>query len=100
MLNGTDVLAVVDVHETEYRLDPSAIGFERIGYFGIRAFNDGESPHALAVSGPGVKKRTGMIQPGKSAGLVMFFRTPGCTSSTAQSAITSSGGWQPIVRVR
>ena len=77
VIKGFHVLAVVDVHETEYELRPATIGFERVGYFGLRAVNDGTVPHALAVSGPGVSERTGPIQPGKSEALAVYFREPG-----------------------
>jgi hypothetical protein len=77
VIDGFHVLAVVDVHETEHGLHPSTIGFQRIGYFGFRAVNDGMIPHALAVSGPGVSERTGSIPPGKSEAIAVYFRKPG-----------------------
>jgi plastocyanin len=77
VIQGFHVLAVVDVHETEYKLDPRTIGFQRTGYFGLRAVNDGAVSHALAVSGPGVSKRTRTIQPGGSEAIAVYFRKPG-----------------------
>jgi uncharacterized cupredoxin-like copper-binding protein len=67
----------VEVREKEFQLVPSTIGLQRIGYFAFRATNDGEEPHALAVSGPGISKRTEPIDPGDTGELVVFFRNRG-----------------------
>jgi hypothetical protein len=73
VVEGTHVLAVVDVHETEFKLDPASIRFERFGYYGIRAINDGTVPHALAIAGHGLAKRTKESAPGKSETMLVLF---------------------------
>ena len=52
--------------------------------------NTGTYPHALAISGAGVKTRTKLIQPGKSAVLLV----------TLSTAPTRSGAPSPATRLR
>ena len=100
VVNGVHVLAVVEIHETEFRLEPKTIGIERIGYFGIKAFNDGSTVHRLAVSGPGLAKRTGPIEPRESAALVVFFQKPGVYRLYCPIGDHSRRGMKATVRVR
>ena len=69
------MLRVIDVHETEWKLEPSSIRIERFGYYGLRGVNDGTVAHALELRGPGIPaKSTGEIPPGGSKTLLVFFR--------------------------
>ncbi len=77
VVQGFHVLAIIDVHETEYGLEPKTIGLLRTGYFGLNAINDGKVAHALAVSAPGVRASTGMLQPGESKSVAVWFKKPG-----------------------
>jgi plastocyanin len=77
VVEGFHVLAIVDFHETEYRIEPRSVGFQVPGYFGIRAVNDGTIPHALTVSGHGVRRSTGTIPPGSSKTIAVWFKAPG-----------------------
>ncbi len=100
VVNGVHVLAVVKVHETEFRIVPRTIGLNRIGYFGIKAVNDGKDPHALAVRGPGVAERTKTIEPHESAALVVFFRKPGVYKLYCPIADHARRGMTATIRVR
>jgi plastocyanin len=76
-VEGVRVVSVFDVHETEYALSPTAIRIERFGYYGIKAINDGTEPHALEVAGHGVEEETGLVDPGESHTLLVFFSEAG-----------------------
>jgi plastocyanin len=77
VVQGVHVAAVIPVHETEYRLQPSLIHIDRFGYYGLRAINDGKVAHALAIKGHGLDKRTPAIKPHDSATMLVFFRKAG-----------------------
>jgi plastocyanin len=77
VVQGLHVLAIFDVHETEYELDPKTTGLLRTGYFGIKAINDGKIAHALAVTGPGVRAATGTLEPGESKTIAVWFKKSG-----------------------
>jgi len=78
VVDDIHVVRVIDVHETEFALDPKRIKIERFGYYGIRAINDGEVPHALEVRGPGIKgTRTATVEPGDSDTMVVYFQRAG-----------------------
>lgn len=47
------------------------------GYFGIRAINAGKTAHALTISGQGLHQSTGMVQPGASKTIAVWFKKPG-----------------------
>jgi hypothetical protein len=77
VIQNTHVLRVIDVHETEYSLEPKLIHIQRFGYYGLKAINDGKIPHALALQGHGLRQRTGAIAPGQSRTMLVFFRKAG-----------------------
>jgi plastocyanin len=60
----------VTVTETEYKLTFSSTSFHP-GPYTFLAVNRGKIIHALAISGPGVQKSTGTLQPGQSARLTV-----------------------------
>jgi len=76
-VEGYHVSGVFKVHETEYALRPSFIHVIRFGYYGIKAINDGNLAHALAIEGHGLHKRTEEIQPGQSATMLVLFLKAG-----------------------
>jgi uncharacterized cupredoxin-like copper-binding protein len=64
----------INVTEREFHIAPSA----RKAASGRVRFvikNTGKYPHALAIKGAGVNKRTAIIKPGKSAALVVNLRS-------------------------
>jgi plastocyanin len=77
VVDDVRVAEIIDVHETDFRLTPKTIRIDRFGYYGLRAINDGDVPHALAIEGPGIEKRTKEIAPGSSETMLVFFRRAG-----------------------
>jgi plastocyanin len=67
--SGDSVIRTVSVHETEYKLAPSAISLEKPGTYVFKGVNDGTVAHALAVEGNGVDKDSADISPGSSGTL-------------------------------
>ena len=59
--------ATVEVHLSEYKLDPSHVSVDEPGTYTFKAVNDGQSVHALELEGHGVEEETEDIQPGESA---------------------------------
>jgi uncharacterized cupredoxin-like copper-binding protein len=59
----------IDISATDFRFDPANPKVEKVGVVEFRLTNDGKSPHALEVEGPGGEVETDVIQPGKSATL-------------------------------
>ena len=74
---GDDGKGTIDVSESEWMLDPAKPTIDKVGPVEFKAKNDGNVIHALEVEGPTGKKRTGYIQPGKSASLKVDFTKPG-----------------------
>jgi hypothetical protein len=66
--------STVTVTEREFSIGLSKRKLER-GIVKLVVRNSGKYPHALAVKGPGVAKRTPMLKPGKSAVLVVTLRS-------------------------
>jgi uncharacterized cupredoxin-like copper-binding protein len=64
---------VVPVSETEFKIKFSPTTF-RAGTYTFTAKNDGQAPHALRISGPGVTAATGNLAPGRSANLTVTLR--------------------------
>jgi hypothetical protein len=56
----------IDVRESEFKLDPSRISFDRPGIYRFQAINVGKHPHALRIVGPGVLASTAKIKPGQA----------------------------------
>ncbi len=55
------------VKESEWKLDPSRITFDRAGVYRFQAVNVGHVAHALAIVSPaGVAVKTAWIKPGQS----------------------------------
>ena len=64
----------IRVTEREFKITLSATHAPTgLVHFTIK--NTGRFPHALAIAGPGVRKRTPMIRPGKSAVLAVTIRS-------------------------
>jgi uncharacterized cupredoxin-like copper-binding protein len=66
---GASVIKTVTVHETEYKLTPSAISLTKPGTYVFKGVNDGTIAHALAVTGNGVDSSISAINPGSSGTL-------------------------------
>jgi hypothetical protein len=73
-VGGVRVAGVVVVHETEYKFRPSKILIPRLGYYAIKAVNDGKLAHALVLTGPGLHKKTPTLAPGDSSEFKVFFK--------------------------
>jgi uncharacterized cupredoxin-like copper-binding protein len=56
----------IDVRESEFKLDPSKISFDRPGIYRFQAINVGKRAHALRIVGPGVLASTAKIKPGQA----------------------------------
>jgi uncharacterized cupredoxin-like copper-binding protein len=56
----------IDVRESEFKLDPSTISFDRPGIYRFQAINVGKQQHALRIVGPGVLVSTARIKPGQA----------------------------------
>jgi hypothetical protein len=56
----------IDVTESEFKLDPSKISFDRPGIYRFQAINAGKQVHALKIVGPGVLASTAKIKPGQT----------------------------------
>jgi len=67
--SGGAIIKTVTVHESEYKLNPSAIALDKPGTYVFNGVNDGTVAHALAVEGNGVDKDGSHISPGKSGTL-------------------------------
>jgi len=66
--------ATITVNEREFKITPSTRKAP-VGRVKLVVKNVGSYPHALAIRGAGVNKRTPMIKPGKSAVLVVDLRS-------------------------
>jgi plastocyanin len=66
---GASVIKTVTVHETEYKLTPSAISLSKPGTYVFKGVNDGTIAHSLAVEGNGVDMDASGISPGSSGTL-------------------------------
>ena len=56
----------IDVRESEFKLDPSKVSFDRPGIYRFQAINVGKRVHALRIVGPGVLASTAKIKPGQA----------------------------------
>ena len=56
----------IDIKESEFRLDPSKVSFDRPGIYRFQAINVGKQLHALRIVGPGVLASTAKIRPGQA----------------------------------
>jgi plastocyanin len=100
LVQDIHVVRVIDVHETDFALAPKRIRIERFGYYGLRAINDGEVPHALELEGPGIKgKRTANVEPGDSETMVVYFRRAGTYELYCPVADHEQRGMKATVRV-
>jgi plastocyanin len=66
--------STITVTEREFRITPSTRKAAK-GRVRIVVKNAGKYPHALAIRGAGVNKRTSVIKPGKSAVLLVDLRS-------------------------
>jgi plastocyanin len=57
----------IEVHLSEFELDPATVSIQTPGTYTFKAVNDGQFVHALEVEGHGVEEETEDIQPGESA---------------------------------
>jgi uncharacterized cupredoxin-like copper-binding protein len=67
----------VKLSETEFKIDPANPSVKKTGTVTFTATNNGQITHALEVEGPGEEKKTGNIEPGKSATLKVDISKPG-----------------------
>jgi uncharacterized cupredoxin-like copper-binding protein len=63
------VLKTIEVKETEFKLKPAEITFDKPGTYVFKAVNSGDTVHALEVEGEGIEEETEEIEPGQSAEL-------------------------------
>ena len=54
----------IEVHLSDFKLDPSQVSVQEPGTYTFRAVNDGETVHALELEGHGVEEETEDLQPG------------------------------------
>jgi uncharacterized cupredoxin-like copper-binding protein len=57
----------IEVHLSEFKLDPSRVTVDTPGTYTFKAVNDGQFVHALEIEGHGIEEETEDIQPGESA---------------------------------
>jgi uncharacterized cupredoxin-like copper-binding protein len=69
--SSSDGAQTIDVHLSEFALDPSQVSVEKPGTYTFHAINDGQFPHALEIEGQGVEEETEDIQPGDDADLTV-----------------------------
>jgi uncharacterized cupredoxin-like copper-binding protein len=67
----------VKLSETEFKIAPATPSVKETGTVTFTATNNGQITHALEVDGPGEEKKTGNIEPGKSATLKVDISKPG-----------------------
>ncbi|MFL5941184.1 MAG: cupredoxin domain-containing protein [Gaiellaceae bacterium] len=59
--------STIEVHLSEFKLDPSHVTVDTPGTYTFKAVNDGQYVHGLELEGHGVEEETEDIQPGESA---------------------------------
>jgi plastocyanin len=67
----------IEVHLSEYKLDPSHVSIDTPGTYTFKAVNDGQSVHGLELEGHGVAEETDDIQPGESAEFTVDLKEAG-----------------------
>jgi plastocyanin len=67
----------IDVHLSEFVLDPSSVSVQKPGTYTFHAINDGRFVHALEIEGHGVEEETDDIQPGENADLTVELSAAG-----------------------
>jgi uncharacterized cupredoxin-like copper-binding protein len=67
--SGGAVIRTVSVHETEYKLTPSAISLDKPGAYVFKGINDGTVTHGLAIEGNGLDAEVSSIAPGNNGTL-------------------------------
>lgn len=72
-----DVVATIEVEETEFKLDPANPGVQDAGKVAFEVTNAGKIPHALDVEGPKGEQETDEIAPGETANLTVDMSRPG-----------------------
>jgi plastocyanin len=72
-----DVVATIEVEETEFKLDPANPGVQDAGHVAFKVTNAGKITHALEVEGPKGEQETRQIAPGTSALLFVDMSKPG-----------------------
>ena len=65
--SSSSARATIEVHLSDFKLDPSRVSVDEPGTYTFEAVNDGQSVHALELEGHGVEEETEDIQPGESA---------------------------------
>jgi plastocyanin len=69
--------ATIEVHLSEFTLDPSRVSVDTAGTYTFKAVNDGQFVHALEIEGHGVEEETEDIQPGESAEVTVDLKEAG-----------------------
>ena len=69
--------STVEVHLSEFKLDPSHVSVDQPGTYTFKAVNDGQYVHALELEGHGVEEKTDDIQPGESAEFTVDLKEAG-----------------------
>jgi plastocyanin len=61
----------VEIHESEFSLDPDQVTLDAPGSYTFRAVNDGSADHALEIEGNGVEEETETVGGGESADMTV-----------------------------
>jgi len=72
-----NVVATIEVKETEYALNPANPGVEDAGKVAFEVTNAGKIGHALEIEGPKGEQETDEIAPGETAKLTVDMGKPG-----------------------
>jgi plastocyanin len=64
---ASDAAQTVEIHETEFALEPDTVTLDAAGTYTFRAVNDGSTDHALEIEGGGLEEETETIAGGESA---------------------------------
>jgi len=75
--SSSSARSTIEVHLSEFQLDPSRVSVDTPGTYTFKAVNDGQSVHALEIEGHGVEEETEDIQPGESAEFTVDLREAG-----------------------
>jgi plastocyanin len=63
---ASDAAQTVEIHETEFALEPDTVTLDAAGTYTFRAVNEGSTDHALEIEGGGVEDETETLAAGES----------------------------------
>jgi uncharacterized cupredoxin-like copper-binding protein len=74
---GGAVLQTVQISAKEFSLTPSTVNVRKTGTYAFAVTNDGTTTHALEIEGNGIEEKTGNIEPGSMATLMVTLSKDG-----------------------